>query len=109
MAVIGNVVEGDTDDKVFTLYENGVAFDGTNFTLADMIITSIDGQSVNTASKFAWLVAGSGTVSYSPAAGDFYASKSPYRVRVKLQDGNGKVRHYPNDGTAEIKVLSPRA
>jgi hypothetical protein len=28
---------------------------------------------------------------------------------VKLQDGNGKVRHYPNDGTAEIKVLSPRA
>lgn len=109
MPVIGNIVAGDTVRQTLTLYEDGVVFDGTGFTVADLYITSIDGQAVDTSGKFGWSNATLGKVYLDPAVDDFKAEKSPYRVRVKVQDGSSKVRHYPNDGTAEIKVLAQRA
>jgi len=109
MATIGSVVEGDTVRATFTLYENNLAMDGTGFTVTGMLLTGIDGQIVDTAGKFGWVTQANGTVYFDPASEDFKAERSPYRARVQLTDGLGKIRSYPNDGTAEVKVRAPRA
>ena len=81
---------------------------GTGLTVTDLMITGREGTAVTTATKFAWAVQASGTITFSPAAADFVATKSPYKVRVKLTDGNGKIRFYPNGEPAGIKVWTPR-
>lgn len=108
MSTIATVVQGETVPLIIALSEDGVALDGTGITVTDVLLTGKNGETVDTSAKFAWSVQASGTVSYSPAAADFEAEKSPYRVRVKLTDGNGKVRFYPNAERAEIVVLAPR-
>jgi len=108
MPIIGSVVEGDTVRQTLTLFENGLAFDGSGFTVQALFITGIDGQAVDTAGKFGWSDATLGKVYFDPTSTDFQVDKSPYRVRARLADGSSKTRSYPNDGTAEIRVLSHR-
>lgn len=108
VTTIATIVAGETAPIVIPLFEDGAALDGTGMTVSDVLLTGKDGTQVDTSTKFAWSVQADGTVAYSPAAADFDAEKSPYRVRMKITDGTGKVRFYPNTGTAEIKVLSPR-
>lgn len=106
--VVKTLVQGETDPFTIPLYDDGAALVGDGLDLTDVLLTGADGQAVDTASKFAWASQSGGTVRYSPAAADFEAEKSPYRIRVKLTDGNGKTRFYPNTGRAEIVVLAPR-
>ena len=108
MIIIREIVEGETDPFILPLEEDGVALVGTGLTVTDLMITGREGTAVTTATKFAWAVQASGTITFSPAAADFVAAKSPYKVRVKLTDGNGKIRFYPNGEPAGIKVWTPR-
>lgn len=112
--ILEEVVAGQTERSTWQLKETSAAgvtsnLDGTGFTVTDVLLTSIDGQPVNTTGKFGWASQGNGQVYYDPAATDFHAEKSPYRVRVKLTDGSSKIRFYPKKGTAEIIVVAPRA
>lgn len=108
VTTVKTLVAGETDPFTIPLFEDDAALDGTGLTVTDVLITGSDGSRVDTSSKFAWAVQADGTVQYSPAATDFDAGKSPYRIRVQLTDGNSKTRFYPNTGRAEIVVLAPR-
>lgn len=113
--VLDEVVAGQTVRSVWQLKERDAVtgeienLDGTGFTVSDVILTSIDGTPVDTTAKFGWSSQSDGQVYYDPAASDFQADKSPYRVRVKLTDGSNKIRFYPQQGTAEIRVRAQRA
>ena len=104
MSVIAKIVEGETARLVLPLTEDGSALNGTGMTVSDLIITGNDGTQVTTTDDFGWVSAAAGTVYYDPDSADFVASKSPYRVRVKIADGNSKIRYYPNGASAEIIV-----
>lgn len=112
---IKTLVEGSTERELFQLREipaDGSAVadtDGTGLTVADVLLTSVDGQPVDTSGKFGWSTQASGIAYFDPAANDLKAQKSPYRVRFKLTDASAKIRFYPSHGTAEIKVLAQRA
>lgn len=110
---LDEVVAGQTVRSIWQLKEtdsNGVTanLDGTGFTVTDVLLTSVDGQPMDTTSKFGWYNQAGGQVYYDPAVADFQTDKSPYRLRVKLTDGGGKIRFYPQQGVAEIKVNAPR-
>jgi hypothetical protein len=108
VSILTSIVEGWTGRLEFTLYVDGVAFNGTGMTLTDVLVTGKDGTEVSTAGDFDWLVAASGTVYLDPDASDFVASKSPYRVRFKITDGLGKVVYFPNAQTDVILVQRAR-
>lgn len=105
---LGTIVEGETTRLTIPLLEDGAALDGTGMTVSDVLITGHDGQAVGTAGKYGWATQASGEAYYDPAATDFVVGKSPYRVKVQVTDGNGKVRFYPNGQRAELTVLSAR-
>lgn len=103
--ILGNVVEGQTSRIEFPpLTEDDEVIDGTGLTVSDLLITGNDDTAVDTTGDFGWASAPAGTVYYDPDAADFDPAKSPYRVRVKLTDGAGKVRYYPNGAPAELVV-----
>lgn len=108
MNIIGAVVQGDTARLVLPLLEDGEALDGTGFTVTDLFITGRDGSQVDTTGDFGWSDQSGGHVYYDPDSDDFVTSKSPYAVRVKLTDGGGKIRHYPNGEPAFLMVRDPR-
>jgi hypothetical protein len=112
--VVAETVQGDTARIVLQLQEVSTAgvlgnLDGSGFTVTDLLITTSEGQPLDTGGDFGWVSAAAGTVYYDPDATDFESAHSPYRVRVKLTDGGGKIRSYPG-GVAfgEIVVGSQR-
>ena len=48
-----------------------------------------------------------GLVAYKPGAGELLNSQSPYRVRYRVTDGNGKVAYFPNGLPVEWVVRKP--
>lgn len=105
---IATVVEGETARLTIPLLEDDEVFDGTGFTITDLLLTGNDDTEIPTAGDFGWIDAALGTVYYDPDPTDFVASLSPYRIRVEVTDGNGKVRYHPNDSYATIEVLGQR-
>lgn len=108
IVIIATLVEGETARLTLPLLEDEEAFVGTGFTVSDLLLTGNDETEVSTAGDFGWIDAAAGTVYYDPDADDFSASLSPYRIRVEITDGNGKVRYHPNDRSARIVVLPVR-
>jgi hypothetical protein len=110
--VIAEAIQGDTARIVIQLQEVSAAnvtgnLNGTGFTVTDLLITSNGGQPIDTSGDFGWVSAAAGTVYYDPDAGDFQAEQSPYRVRVKVTDGDGKIRSYPSGKEFGQIVVSP--
>jgi hypothetical protein len=108
MNIIGTAIAGDTARLVFPLLEDGVALDGTGFTVEDLLVTGNDGTVIDTTGDFGWHDQAGGKVYYDPDAADFTTAKSPFAVRAKLEDGAGKIRHYPNGAPAFLVVRDPR-
>jgi hypothetical protein len=105
MALVAEIVEGETRRLTFGLRADGEIFVLTGYTVADIILTGADGAPVDTSGDFGLVSATQGTVYYDPDAADFVATKSPYRVRVKVtEDSTSKVRYFPNKIPDEIKV-----
>ena len=104
MIIIRELVEGETDPFTLPLAEDGVALNGTGFTISNLVIRGREGTAVTTTAKYAWAVQASGTITFSPALADFSVAKSPYSLEVWLTDGNGKTRAYPNGPVVGIKV-----
>jgi hypothetical protein len=104
MPVLTSVVQGETTRLTFTLYADGVAFNGTGCTLSDLIIIGSDDQTLDTSGDFGWVSAAAGTVYYDPDATDLLARQSPYRVRFKVTDGSGKVKYFPSAKPDELIV-----
>jgi len=110
---IKELVEGTTERQKFYLTDKTVAgvvvaVDGSGLTVADLLLTSIDGTPVNTSGKIGWDSASDGVAYFDPDATDLAAQKSPYRIRFKLTDVSSKIRFYPSHGTAEVKVVAQR-
>lgn len=110
MAVVRTVtvktlVQGETTRLIIPLLEDGAALNGTGFTVTAINIVGNDGTVVDTTGDFDWVTASAGTVYYDPDATDFESRLSPYQVQVVITDGNSKVRVYPNQRVAELKVL----
>jgi hypothetical protein len=108
MAIAAKIVEGETRRLTFGLRSNGSAFNLTSYTVSDLILTGADNVPVDTSGDFGIVSASQGSVFYDPDSADFVASKSPYRVRVKVTDGDGKVRYFPNIAADEIVVFPLR-
>jgi hypothetical protein len=102
---VKTLVQGETVRLTIPLLEDGVALNGTGFTVTALNIVGNDGTVVTTTGDFGWVTAAEGTVYYDPDADDFESRLSPYQVQVVITDGSSKVRVYPNQGTAELKVL----
>lgn len=101
-------VAGDTSRRTYQLTEDGDNLVATGFAVSDLLITGNDGTVVDTAGRFNWVSAPAGTVYYDPVADSEVATKSPYRLRVKVTDGGGKVRYYPSGAPAEYVVRPAR-
>jgi hypothetical protein len=106
MSVLTSIVEGWTGRLTFTLKADGTALNGTGLTLSDCLLTGKDGTQVSTTGDFGWVVQASGTVYLDADAADFEASKSPYQVRFKLTDGDGKIVYFPN-AEADYLIVHP--
>lgn len=112
--VIAEAVQGETARIVLQLQEVSTAgvtsnLNGTGFTVTDLLITTSEGQPLDTSGDFGWVSAAAGTVYYDPDASDFESAHSPYRVRVKITDGDNKIRYYPSGKTfGEIIVGAER-
>jgi hypothetical protein len=106
MSLVGEVVEGWTGRLAWQLTLNGAAVDAdaADLTLSELFLTGRDGTVVATDGDFGWLVAADGTVYYLADADDFVANKSPYRIRWKVTDADGKVVFFPNAEPDEIVV-----
>lgn len=104
MAIAARVVQGQTARILFQLTQDGAAFDATGFTLSDMFLTASDNTAVTTTAKFGWSDEDEAIVYYDPGSTDFDATKSPYRLRIKVTDGTAKIRFYPDGASAEILV-----
>jgi hypothetical protein len=111
-AIVAEAVEGQTARITFQLQEVSTAgvtsnLDGTGFTVSDLLLTTCDGRAVDTTSDFGWVSAAAGTVYYDPDAADFVAQFSPYRVRVKITDGDSKIRYYPSSVDFALITVAP--
>ncbi len=105
MAIVAEVVEGETRRLTFGLRSQGEVFVLTGYTVADVILTGADNIAVDTSGDFGVVSAVLGSVYYDPDSTDFVASKSPYRVRIKVtEDATSKVRYFPNRKADEITV-----
>jgi hypothetical protein len=90
-----DLVEGWTGPLDFALSTDGIALDGTGFTVTLILRDRAQGV-VNVTGEIAWLAQGGGTVRYSPSVNDLKAERSPYEARFKVTDGNGKDVYFPN-------------
>lgn len=104
MAVLYDVAEGWTKRLTFTLKLNGAAFDGTGYTMQNLIVRAHTGRLVSTTGKFGWATQASGIAYFDPGAGDLKADESPYTVRFQVRDGSSKDVFFPNGEPDEIKV-----
>lgn len=89
-----NLVEGWTEPIDQTLLADGVAIDGTGWTV-ELQLTDGNDKPVEYSGTSNWLVAADGTARFQPAAGDLLASRSPYRARWKV-NALGKIAYFPN-------------
>lgn len=89
-----HLVEGWTEPVDATLLADGAAINGTGLTVT-LALYDRAGARVDVTGKVDWLVAASGTVRYSPAAGDLKAASSPYSARWKVTS-SGKDAFFPN-------------
>lgn len=71
--------DNETGYQDFQLFDAAGAYNGTSATVALDLVDRAGGK-VDTSSKVAWLVASTGHVRVSPAAGDLVAERAPYRA-----------------------------
>lgn len=89
------VREGETGNQDFTLYDStGDAYNGTG-TAVVLVLLDRNGGQVDMTSKCDWLVAGSGTVRVTPAAGDLQKDLSPYSATF-IVTASGKTYAFPS-------------
>lgn len=99
---------GTTEPQDFELRNDGVAIDGTGFTIAIEVYqrvegawTLLTGETTPAAPTVAWLSQAVGTVRVS-GLDDAELPAGNYRVRFPLTDGSGKVGYFPNGDTADL-------
>jgi hypothetical protein len=106
-----DIVEGRTKRLKLTLLADGAGIERDGIEVSNCYITGNDGTEVDTVGKFGWDADTDdpGDVYYAPAAGDFVAAKSPYRLRFELTDELGEVLPLPEypDGDAYLIRVSP--
>ena len=109
MAIAHQGTETETWEITLGLRVSGAVQDLTLYTLTDVYVTGNDGIPVNTSGKTRIISNSAGTVGYKPASTDLVATKSPYRVRVKITEtASGLTRVFPNREPDEIVVYSLR-
>lgn len=89
-----DLVEGWTEPVRQTLKADGSAIDGTGRTIT-LELRDRAGNLVDVTGKVGWYVQASGSASFTPAAGDLEASRSPYRARWKVTT-SGQDVYFPN-------------
>jgi hypothetical protein len=92
---------GTSEPQDFELRDEGVAFDGTSFTLALDIKKLVDGTPTTVPSppSVAWLTAATGKVRVT---GVETLDVGNYLVRYKVTDGGGNAGFFPNGDKAEL-------
>jgi hypothetical protein len=104
-----SAVEGQTEPIIHQLLNEGVPvlIQGMD---VELVLQKKDGTAVDTASKVENLDDGTepmrGKVSYSPDAADLVNAGSPYYVRWKVTDGDGKIAFWSN-GAVDRLVVYP--
>jgi hypothetical protein len=106
MPPIRKLVEGWTGRITLDCIKNGAALDGTGLTVTAIDLVGSDGTVVDTSGDFGWETQASGVAYYDPDPSDFVASKSPYKVRVQVTDGGGKVVWFPDGEPEQIAVYA---
>lgn len=105
MSVLVTVVEGWTGALPFELQTDGSAFDYTGLTV-QIVLKDCHGQTVVDTSSGLSSTGGTtgGQIAYAPSSGDFSASRTPYRVRFRVTDAQGKLVYFPNSSADLIEV-----
>lgn len=115
--ITANFVQTTTaaqDFQLLTVDANGdeTPFDATGigsgstavYTVTLVLVSVPLGTTVDTAGNVAWLNPLTGTVRYSPDAGDLVAAGSPYNARWKVVDAGSLAAFFP-DGIADRWIV----
>lgn len=103
---IPDITEGWTSPIPFQLRTRTGQLDFTGVVdLPILHLTGVDDSVVNTSGKIAWATISTGVVTFTPGAGDLLASKSPYRVKFEVEDGD-EVAFFPQ-GAASLLTVWP--
>lgn len=89
------LVQGWTDPINHILKADKVIVNLTGMTVALLLYDKLDALVAFTGTVSVPDAAG-GKVRFSPAANDFLAASSPYKMRWKVTDGAGKISFFPN-------------
>lgn len=100
--MIEDIPEGDTGYLDFGLSDANGPYVGTGTTI-EAVVTDRAGGAVDMTGKVAWLVAASGSVRVSPAAGDLRADRSPYTAKF-IVTASGRTYTFPKKAADAWKV-----
>ena len=103
MALLTSIVEGWTDAIPFALKADGLEVNLTGLTVVGVFHDN-RGASLSTTDKITVTSSTAGAVSWTPAAGDALAAKSPYRIRFQVSDITGAKVFFPNADPDTITV-----
>jgi hypothetical protein len=97
-----NLVEGQTTPVRFSA---GGSLAG--YTLGDVIAHDRSGVLVDLGGTAELVDTEEGDIMYHPAEGDFDADRSPYAVRYRLIDADGRVFHLPRGAPEVWRIWHP--
>lgn len=103
MGALTEVVQGWSDGLPFALKADGVAIDLSGMTVT-AIVHDRYGSDVSTTGKVSVTGTTSGEVTWTPAAADLLAKRSPYLIRFKVVDSATEVAYFPNAEADTIVV-----
>jgi len=101
-----SVVEGQTAPLDWLLKANGSPQNLTDMTVTAVLKTAA-GKIVATSDDVNVIGTTGGLVRLSPDAVDFRSYRSPYTLRFRVEDVDGKVAYFPSGDPAVIIVRKP--
>lgn len=101
-----NIVEGQTAPLDWLLRANAVPQNLTDMTVTAVLKTAA-GKVVSTTDDVTVYGTTGGLVRLNPDAVDFRAYRSPYTLRFRVEDVDGKVAYFPSGEPITIMVRKP--
>ena len=101
MAVVEDLIEGQTAPIKTRLLANGEGLDITGLADPEIVACRLDGTTITLAGTITVVEAGTGKIQFDPNAADLLEVNSPMKVRYKVTDGAGDIAYFPGNEEAD--------
>ncbi len=95
--------EGWTSPIEYTLEHNGESFSAAGMT-PGMVLRDKDGNAITFTGTVEWADETESKIRFNPASTDFDADLSPYTLRWKVTDTEGKIAYYPQGKAIILRI-----